>query len=78
MKLFKREIRCGKNCLGCPHGHYYYFQYRSSGRRRSIYLGKEPPKPKKLKALVKMAWEEQGEREPFEDVWQRFLEEGLA
>lgn len=35
-----RDILCGKNCNGCPHGAYKYVVYRDGGKTREKYLGK--------------------------------------
>jgi hypothetical protein len=44
-------VRCGKRtCRRCPHGPYWYayFWNYTTGRTRSIYVGKVPPWQKKL------------------------------
>ena len=37
-----RVVLCGKDCSGCPHGPYWYAQWRDqTGKLRSRYIGKE-------------------------------------
>jgi len=37
-----RYVLCGKDCRGCPHGPYWYAQWRDqTGRDRTRYIGKQ-------------------------------------
>lgn len=36
------KVKCGKDCMGCPHGPYWYAYYRTPyGKVVSKYVGKE-------------------------------------
>jgi len=37
--LVEKEIPCGKNCGGCPHGPYLYRVYREGDKVKTEYLG---------------------------------------
>jgi len=44
-----RLIRCGrKNCPTCPHGPYWYRQWKEDGRVRWKYVGKRLPEDKPI------------------------------
>ena len=39
-----RMVRCGKpHCPSCPHGPYWYRQWKEKGRVRWKYIGKQLP-----------------------------------
>lgn len=38
-----RYIRCGHGCTRCPHGPYWYRQWKEGGKRHWKYIGKTLP-----------------------------------
>jgi hypothetical protein len=36
-------VRCGRSCVSCPHGPFWYAYWKEGGRSRSQYIGRELP-----------------------------------